>query len=273
MAQDLRDKWILITGAASGIGKETSLLLAGEGSNLVLADINETGLVQTAEQLKALGAEVFYKATDVTDKEQIKELADAVHDRIGALDVLVNNAGFGCSAELKDTSDEQWEALIKLNFLSAINMVNAFLPPMLKKGRGQIVNISTGQVFYPVPTWGAYAASKAALATYSECLTWELRRFGIKVTTVFPGLINTPFYNEVETHTFPQKFVLWWIRSLGSTPLKMAIKIVGGIKKQKRRVIQSWVNWLNYLFRRHSPHAFDIVGDIFAQALGERCEF
>jgi NAD(P)-dependent dehydrogenase (short-subunit alcohol dehydrogenase family) len=198
MIQDLGGKWVLLTGAASGIGKETCLLLAKEGCNFVLADIDEGGLEKLAEELRSLGSEVLYKKTDVTDKGQIAALAEDVKERIGSIDILVNNAGIGCSAALKDTSDDTWERLLNINLFSAIHMVKAFLPDMIEKGVGQIVNISTGQVFYPVPTWGAYAASKAALATYSECLTWELKHLGINVTTVFPGLVSTPFYDAVE---------------------------------------------------------------------------
>ena len=269
MVQDLTDKWVLLTGAAGGIGKETCLLLAKEGCNFVLADIDEGGLEKLAAELKSLGSEVVYKKTDVTDKGQISALAGEVKERIGSVDILVNNAGIGCSAPLKDTSDETWQRLLEINFFSAIHMVNAFLPGMVERGGGQIVNMSTGQVFYPVPTWGAYAASKAALATYSECLTWELKHQGIHVTTVFPGLVRTPFYNVVEAKNFAQKFVLWWIRSLGTTPEKMAAKIVGGIKKRKRRVIQSWINWLTYTGRRLVSPPYDLAGEVFARALCE----
>lgn len=272
MAQDLRGKWVLVTGAASGIGRETCLLLAGEGSNLVLADIDESGLASLAVELEALGAEVLHKVTDITDGEQVEALAGEVRKMVGAVDILLNNAGIGYSAELKDTTDEQWERLISINFLGAVRMINAFVPEMISKGRGQIINVSTGQVFYPVPTWGAYAASKAALATYSECLTWELRRFGIKVTTIFPGLINTPFYSEVEAHNPAQKLVLWCIQRFGASPASMAAKIVRGMRRGKRRVIHSWINWLTYLGKRAAPHAYDLAGDTFARALSEKPE-
>jgi short-subunit dehydrogenase len=273
MVQDLTGKWILVTGAASGIGRETCLLLAMEGANLVLADLDESGMASLADEVKRHGCECHYMVTDVTDKARVQALADMVQEKVGYLDVLVNNAGIGCSAELRSTTEEQWERLFNINFFSVLKMIDAFLPGMLRRRSGQIVNISTGQVFYPVPTWGAYAASKAALATYSECLTWELRRFGVRVTTVFPGLIKTPFYSKVEARTPAQKFVLWWINALGATPDKMAMKIVEGIRKKKARVIQSWINWMNYLLRRQSPHAFDFAGQTFARTLGEKCEY
>lgn len=274
MAQAIRGKWVLLTGAASGIGKETCLLLAGEGCNLVLVDIDEVGLRTLEEQIKSMGVDAFSKVVDVTDKAQVQALADDVHQRIGAVDILVNNAGIGHSCDLRHTTDEDWHRLVNINFFGPLNMTNAFLPSLIKRGGGQIVNMSTGQVFFPVPTWGAYAASKAALATYSECLTWELAPFKIKVTTVYPGLISTPFYKDVVAKTLPQKLVLWYINSLGSTPEKMAKKIVSGVKRRKRRVIQSWINWFTYLGRRPGGVLYDLGGEGFAMALCDReCEY
>ena len=270
MVQDLHGKWVLLSGAASGIGKETCLLLANEGCNFVIIDIDEDGLKTTASQLESLGSKVMWKVVDVTRREQILELESEVTSKIGTLDILVNNAGIGHNEDLRHTSDETWQRLMAINFFAVLDMTNAFLPSMIQKGGGQIVNMSTGQVFFPVPTWGAYAASKAALATYSECLTWELSLFKIKVTTVFPGLISTPFYKDVHASTMAQKAVLWYINALGSTPNVMVRKIVKGIKHRRRRVIQSFINFMDYYVKRVSPMAFDIGGDLFAQALCER---
>jgi len=270
MVQDLHGKWVLLSGAASGIGKETCLLLANEGCNFVIIDIDEDGLKTTASQLESLGSKVMWKVVDVTKREQILELESEVTSKIGTLDILVNNAGIGHNEDLRHTSDETWQRLMAINFFAVLDMTNAFLPSMIQKGGGQIVNMSTGQVFFPVPTWGAYAASKAALATYSECLTWELGLFKIRVTTVFPGLISTPFYKDVHAGTMPQKMVLWYINALGSTPQAMARKIVKGIKHRRRRVIQSFINWMDYILKRLSPMSFDIGGDLFAQALCDR---
>ncbi len=272
MVQDLHGKWVLLSGAASGIGRETCLLLAKEGCNFVVIDIDPNGLDRIAEELRMMGSKVISKVVDVTKKEQIKELASEVTAEIGSVDILVNNAGIGHNKDLRHTTDEEWRRLMDINFFAVRDMTNAFLPAMIHRGGGQIVNMSTGQVFFPVPTWGAYAASKAALATYSECLTWELSVFKIKVTTVFPGLISTPFYKDVRATSLPQKLVLWYINALGSTPQVMAGKIVKGIKRRRRRVIQSFINWMDYYIKRIAPMAFDIGGDLFAIALCDRCK-
>jgi len=270
MVQDLNGKLVLLTGAASGIGKETVLLLARERCNFVLADIDEMGLRAIEQEVKSLGCQVFTKVVDVTNMDEINALHVEVADRVGTIDILVNNAGIGYNGDLRHTSEADWKRLFAINFYSALYMINTFLPEMIKKGGGQIVNISTGQVFYPVPTWGAYAASKAALATYSECLAWELAPFKIRVTTVYPGLIRTPFYSDVHATRFGQRLVLWYINALGSKPQTMARKIVAGIKKRRRRVVQSALNWATYIGRRPAPLAFDLVGELFATALCDR---
>ena len=269
MVWNLEGKWALITGAASGIGRETSLLLAGEGCNLVLVDIDKEGLALIEKEVIEKGVRAFSHVTDITKADEVENLAQEVRSKVGGIDILVNNAGIGYSADLRHTPEEDWRKLFEINFFAQVRMTNAFLPMLIAR-KGQIVNMSTGQVFYPVPTWGAYAASKAAFATYSECLSWELSCFGIRVTTVFPGLINTHFYNGVRAKNFPQRFVLWYIRALGSTPDKMAKKIVRGIKRRKRRVIQSWVNWVTYLGRRPGGVLYDVVGEAFAWSLCDR---
>jgi short-subunit dehydrogenase len=270
MVQDLRSKWVLLTGAASGIGREVCLLLANEGCNLVIADIDADALLAFEKELNSMGVKTLAKVVDVTDKAQVQAMTDEVCASIGTVDILVNNAGIGYNNDLRHTTDEDWHRLMNINFFGVLNVTYAFMPSMIQKGGGQIVNMSTGQVFFPVPTWGAYAASKAALATFSECLTWELSMFKIRVTTVYPGLISTPFYKDVHAGTLPQKIVLWYINALGSSPQTMARKIVSGIKRRKRRVIQSAINWLTYLGKRPAPMAYDIGGDLFSQALCDR---
>lgn len=269
MTQDLRGKWALVTGAASGIGRELCLALAHEGCNLALVDLNQGGMEQLAAELESLGAETFCRQTDVTDTGQIQSLVNSVREKIGGIDILVNGVGIAFSANLMDTSPDQWERVMKINFHSAVNTTNAFLPDLMKRS-GHVVNISTGQAFFPVPTWGAYAASKAALASYSECLTWELKQYHVAVTTVFPGVVNTPFYSEVAAKTPGQKVLIWGIRTFGAKPEKVASLVVRGIKKKKRRVIHSLINWTPYLGRRPLPHIFELTGEVMARVFCEK---
>lgn len=271
MTRNLAGKWALVTGAASGIGRELCLALAREGCNLVLADLNLAGMESLAAELELLGAGTFCRQTDVTDAVQIQSLVDIVRDKTGGVDILINGVGIALSANLMDTSPEQWDYIMRINFYSAVDTTRAFLPDLMKKS-GHVVNISTGQAFFPVPTWGAYAASKAALASYSECLTWEMKRYHVMVTTVFPGVVNTPFYSEVAPGTPGQRILIWGIRAFGAKPEKVASLIVRGIKKNKKRVIHSLINWAPYLGRRPLPHIFELTGEIMARVFCEKSE-
>ena len=269
LTRDLKGKWVLVTGAASGIGRELCLILSKEGCNLILADINEDGARNLASEIEVIGVDVHFKKTDVADIEQINALKEFVSEKAGSLDVLVNCAGVGRSSALLDTTAAQWESIMRINFHSAVNMTEAFVPSLKKTG-GQIVNISSGLVFFPAPTWGVYATTKSALASFSECLSWELKGLGIAVTTVFPGVINTPFYSELKAETAPEKLVVWLINKFGTEPEKIAWLIAQGIKKRKRRVMHSWINRTTYLGRRLLPCAFDLLGEAIAGALQKK---
>ena len=112
--QDLHGKWVLLSGAASGIGREVVRLLVKEGCNFVLIDIDAAGLDAIADELKSNGASVISKVVDVTKKEQIEELASEVTAQIGTVDILINNAGIGHNEDLRLTSDATWHKLMNI---------------------------------------------------------------------------------------------------------------------------------------------------------------
>jgi NADP-dependent 3-hydroxy acid dehydrogenase YdfG len=169
--QDITGKWALVTGAGSGMGRTTSLELARAGANLILVDICGEAVGSVAKEAEALGAEVHTYCSDLTDWDQVKGMADTINARWGAVDILINNAGIAHMSYLVDTTFEDWKKLWDINVWTVIYMVRAFAPAMMKKKSGQIVNVSSGQAFFPVPTWGAYAVSKFAVDGYSEALS------------------------------------------------------------------------------------------------------
>ncbi len=192
-------KRVLITGGANGIGFCVATEFAEAGAELVLTDLDEEALQRAAEQLHAkTGAVVHTRRCDVVSQEQVEAVASWVVDELGGLDVLINNAGVGHHGELADTSLQTWRKLIDVNFWGPLHHVYAFLPHMRARGGGHIVNVSSGQAFFRLPTWGAYTAAKAALAAFSEVLHFELAPKNIDVTTVYPFLVNTGFYDGVE---------------------------------------------------------------------------
>lgn len=219
---------VLVTGAARGLGRELALLLSTQGANLVLTDRDPTALSETCALIP--GAEQH--VVDVRDPAAVHEMAQQVL-RTGPVDVLVNNAGIGHSGTLEATSLETWQRLIEVNLLGALHHVQAFLPSMKARKQGQIVNISSGQVWFRLPTWGAYSAVKSSLGAWSETLHWELRRYGVEVTTVYPFLIATHFYDALPARTWGERSFQRAMPILAQDPRTVARIVVRAIRRRK----------------------------------------
>ncbi|MFH2100268.1 MAG: SDR family oxidoreductase, partial [Pseudomonadota bacterium] len=195
---DMKGKRVLITGAAHGIGRSLCDQFAKEGCILVMTDITAEALEKAADELRTGGIKVHSFVVDVSKQTQVEKLAADVVKELGGLDILINNAGIGHNGEIVETPLATWKKLMDVNFWGPLYHIYAFLPHMIRQGSGQIVNVSSGQAFFRLPTWGPYAIIKLALGAFSELLRIELRKFGIQVTTVYPYMVNTGFYKDVE---------------------------------------------------------------------------
>lgn len=258
-------KWALVTGAGSGMGRTTTLELAREGANLILVDICGEDMGNVAREVEALGVEAHTFCVDLTLWEQVENMADAIHARWGAIDILVNCAGIAHMSHMVETTLEDWARLLAVNLWSIIHMVNAFAPEMIKRGSGQVVNISSGQAFFAVPTWGAYACTKYAVDGYSEALRYELFWHGIGVTTVFPGIVKTPFYETITGGPLVRGGMKV-LMAVAAKPETLGHMIVKGIKKNKRHVIQP-IMLPVYFFKRTMPWMFEVSGRVIAWVL------
>jgi NAD(P)-dependent dehydrogenase (short-subunit alcohol dehydrogenase family) len=243
---ELAGKSVLITGAASGIGFCTAQEFARAGCRLVLVDVNEVALNKAAERVRSGGGEVLAYALDITDRAKVEAMAQDVLVKLGGLDILINNAGIGHSAELARTSLDTWKKLIDVNLMGALHHVYAFLPPMMGRRSGHIVNVSSGQAFYRLPTWGAYASVKVALGSFSEILYYELKKHGIRVTTVYPFMVNTSFYKDVESATFAGRMSMRLLPYYSQTPEHVAHRIFKAVRKGKRVERMSLFNWIGF---------------------------
>jgi short-subunit dehydrogenase len=263
--QDITGKWALVTGAGSGWGRTTSLELARAGANLILVDICGEAVGSVAKEAEALGAEVHTYCSDLTDWDQVKGMADTINARWGAVDILINNAGIAHMSYLVDTTFEDWKKLWDINVWTVIYMVRAFAPAMMKKKSGQIVNVSSGQAFFPVPTWGAYAVSKFAVDGYSEALRYELYWSGIGVSCVYPGIVRTPFYDSI-TGGLMVRLGMKFLMATAMKPEAMSKLTVKGIRKNKKMIIPA-IMWPVYILKPICPWPFEIAGRIVAFAL------
>ena len=190
---DLSGKTALVTGAGSGIGRETALLLGTRGADLVICDLDEAGLAETEKRLVDLGRSVFSRRVDVADREQMRAFSEAVHERVPAVDLLVNNAGVGLAASFADTTLDDWDWIVGINLMGVVHGCHFFLPEMIERGvGGHVVNVSSAAGFVAAEPLCAYATTKFAVFGLSEALQQELHRSGIGLTVICPGIINTP---------------------------------------------------------------------------------
>jgi NAD(P)-dependent dehydrogenase (short-subunit alcohol dehydrogenase family)/alpha-beta hydrolase superfamily lysophospholipase len=184
---------VLVTGAASGIGRATVLAFAEAGARVVAVDRDGDAAARTAESARALGApEAWPETVDVSDAEAMEKLAARTLDAHGVPDVVVNNAGIGLAGRFLDTTPEDWKQVLDVNLWGVIHGCRLFGRQMVERGQGgHIVNTASAAAFQPSRTLPAYSTSKAAVLMLSECLRAELAPHSIGVSAICPGLVNT----------------------------------------------------------------------------------
>ncbi|MBN2360855.1 MAG: SDR family oxidoreductase [Deltaproteobacteria bacterium] len=264
-----RGKKVLITGAASGIGRCTAAEFARAGYDLILTDIDQPALERTASEIRGHGVQVHTCAYDVSKQNQVQEMARSVLAEVGGVDILVNNAGVGYTGELTGTSLKTWRKLIDVNLWGPIYHVYAFLPHMQQRGSGQIVNVSSGQAFFRLPTWGAYAAIKAALGVFSEILYYEVRKHGIRVTTVYPFMVNTPFYKNIVGETWAARLSMKLVPYYSMKPERVARIIFRAVERRRKIETVSLLNDLAF-YAQAVPFAPGIIAATTNFVLGTR---
>lgn len=247
----LKDKNCVITGAASGIGRSLAIGLAKEGMNLFLSDIHMERLEKVKEEIEALGYKVYTTRCDVTKYEDFVKLADIVRDKLGKIDMLINNAGIGSGAYAETMEFEDWKRVLDVNLWSIIYSIKVFLPIMLEQGYGHFINTGSGAGIVGQPVHIDYVASKFAVVGISEALFSEIRDKGIHVSVICPTIIKSNIMERSEVKIppglmnivneadflekeakFKEEFWKEYSKK-GLTPDKAAKKYIKGIKKQK----------------------------------------
>lgn len=194
--QTLKDKVVVITGAASGIGRALALECGRQGARLLLADLNEPGLAELSAQLYAFGVTSHTQRVDAGSESDIFALAQTCQALFGAADVVVNNAGVTLvsSVEKLQTADAHW--IMNINFWGVVHGCRAFLPQLRTRPEATLVNISSIFAMVSVPSQSMYNAAKAAVRGFSDSLREELRETPVKVLCVHPGGIRTNIANN-----------------------------------------------------------------------------
>lgn len=189
----LTGKVAAITGAASGIGRATAVLLASRGCAVAISDVDERGLEETQSLCEAHGVTVTRTKVDVANREQVYAWAEAVVKAHGQVNIIINNAGVALGATVETMSYQDFEWLMGINFWGVVYGTKAFLPHLKASGDGAIVNVSSVFGLIGVPTQSAYNSAKFAVKGFTECLREELgiERAKVSVTCVHPGGIKT----------------------------------------------------------------------------------
>jgi 2-hydroxycyclohexanecarboxyl-CoA dehydrogenase len=185
-------KIAVVTGAASGIGKATAEALAEAGATVICGDIDRDKGEAAAAAIRSTGHHAQFLPVDLTDEASISVFAEAVQARFGAVDILVNGAGWGQTRPFWETTPDFWEKLIALNFVGPMRLAKALLPKMMERGSGKIVNIASdaGRVGSLGET--VYSGAKGGLIAFTKSLARETARYNINVNCVCPGPTETP---------------------------------------------------------------------------------
>lgn len=190
---NLQNTNVLITGAASGIGRAVAETLAKAGATLTLGDRDEGGLTETADRARAVGATVSIRIGDVSRSEDVAALVEQGVSTMGQLDAVVCSAGIQRAGAVGDFPEDQWDALMGINAKSCYLTAKHAVAPLAEAGGGSIVNIASLAGIAGGPGMTAYSASKGAIVAFSKSLANEVAPQGIRVNSVCPGWIDTPF--------------------------------------------------------------------------------
>jgi NAD(P)-dependent dehydrogenase (short-subunit alcohol dehydrogenase family) len=259
--KELKGKTVLITGAASGIGRETALAFAREGSVVLLADINTDGLEDSARLIRETGAQCSTYIADVSNIRQINDMARIIEAQFGSLDVLVNNAGVFIWADFIDTTLSDWRWAMGINLWGPIHMISAFLPSMMERGSGHIVNVASGGGLVTLPALAAYCTTKFGLVGLGEALQHEVRSRNIVVTTVCPGSTKTPIIEHIRVRGLNREKLekVIYPKSNRYPADKTAAIIIKAVKRDRHLIITTPMMKFMVYVKRLSPALYEAM--------------
>lgn len=256
--KNFKDKTAVITGAGSGMGRYLAILLAKDGADVVVCDVNEDTLNKTLEMLKQYNVSVSSHVLDVAIKEDIEALPGKVIEQHGKVDLVFNNAGVTTGGHFQDMDEKYWDWVMGVNFHGVVNSTRAFIPHMIDRPEAAIVNTSSIFGMVAVPGQSAYHATKFAVRGFTESLTLEMADTNpnLQIHCVHPGHIGTNIAitarmdDQVAKKVIEdgKKSIFTWkppisleemgqeFKQGGMHPSKAAKIILSGVKKNKRRI-------------------------------------
>ena len=195
MTDRFKGKSMVVTGAASGIGKTIARMAAEQGARVFVADVNEEGGKAAAEEIRAAGGQAEFEKLDLTNRPSIDAFAAAVLGKVGTLDILVNAAGWDLVEPFLKSKPETWDLIVAINYLGPVHLCHHFVPGMMEQGGGKVVNISSDAGRIGSPGEAVYSGAKGGIISFTKTLAREAARGQVNVNCVAPGPTNTPLYH------------------------------------------------------------------------------
>ena len=253
---DFKNKNAFITGAASGIGRSFALVLAELGMNLFITDIHTDKLEHVKKEIEETGVNVYTAKCDVCNYKEFEDAAHQFHDRLGDVDLLLNNAGIAIVGSIDNIILEDWKKVLDVNLWSVIHSIKAFLPQMLKRGSGHIVNISSGAGIFgsvePLP----YITSKFGVVGLSEALYSRLKKRGINVSVILPSYIKTDLFKlESNKIGYSPKLLKDYKKEMIDEIYQEIFKEIMGSAMSPERAIKKYIRGI----KKNQLYIFDVA--------------
>jgi len=247
------DEWALVTGASSGIGREFARQLAARGMHLVLTARREDLLEELSGELDTRhGTKTLVFAGDLADDTFPRALYDNIREQGITIQVLVNNAGVGHVGTIQEADVARMVKIVQLNIKALTELTYRYLPEMLERGDGAIVNVSSVAAFQPVAYMPVYAASKAFVLHFTEALWAETRDEGVTVMALCPGTTQTEFFQTAG--------VGGWLKKHRSQTAEQVVKTaIRGLRKGRQYLVSGWTNYLLSLAVRLGPRRIVVI--------------
>jgi NAD(P)-dependent dehydrogenase (short-subunit alcohol dehydrogenase family) len=258
--KDFEGKVALVTGAGSGIGRATAIALAAMGARVAVTDIQQQSAAATTAIIRSKGQEAQSFTLDVSNPEQIEQLASEVRQSLGVPSILVNNAGIAVGGYFLDCSQESWQRIISINLMGVVDCCRIFVPLMVASGQpGHVVNISSMLGYAGAKGVGAYCTTKFGVLGFSESLRAEMAQYDIGVSTICPGMIRTNIINsgilesKEEDVEEKREAIDLMYEKRNYPPDRVAKAIIKAIRRNRAMVPVTPEAWLIYYLKRWMP--------------------